>query len=244
MSRYVKGAVSLVVFFSIFGFQWTTVVVKKAGPSIPADTIEVIGVGTQGNADGANITPTIHASSTTGDLMIVIVHQRDRVATSVSGWTLKDTTAVSATSKMGIWWKIHDGDEANPTVTHASGSSICGYVLTLRGADATAPFDTLQPYTNQNSDPGPNTFTTAQLTTLTDTTAVFHIGGCEDNNTWDSQTGKCATLVVTYANASGTDNSIYICYGKQLAAGATGTSAITQNAWDNGQSTHFAIRND
>jgi len=101
-------------------------------------------------------------------------------------------------------------------------------------------------YVNQNSDPGPNTYTTTQITTNHDTSAVFHIGGSEDNNLWSGQTGKCAQLVATYANGSGTDNSIYICYGKQIAAGATGTSAITQGSlgWDNGQSTHFAIKND
>ena len=222
-------------------------IMRRAGRVVsgpPDPSIAKIGVGTVGNADGADITPTIPAAATTGDLMMVLVHQRDRVASSVTGWTLLDTEATSATNKLGIWYKFHDGTEANPTVTHGAGSSICGYVAVFRNVEADDPIDTLGPYVDQSTDPGPNTFVQTQTTTQTDSTMVIHLGGAEDNNAWESQTGKCDSLLATYSNGSGTDNSIYICWGRQAAAGATGTSSITQGSlgWDNGISVHFALK--
>jgi hypothetical protein len=132
-------------------------------------------------------------------------------------------------------------------VTHTSGGPIIAEIVTVRNAPTTGdPFDVVGSINVQDTDPGPNTYTTASVTVRTDTVMIFHVGGSEDNNSWETPTGAADTLLMYEQNTAGSDNSLFICYGTQDAEGASGTSALTQAqfGWDNGASLHFAIRNE
>ena len=92
-----------------------------------------------------NITPTIHASAATGDMMLCRIGTKPYNGTNTmpAGWvslgTFADGTVGAGNGvgsmKVEVFWKEHDGSEANPLVTNATNNvSGAGITVYRKGA--------------------------------------------------------------------------------------------------------------
>jgi hypothetical protein len=104
-----------------------------------------VAVGTSGSANNANVTPTLPAGHTTGDVLFVAAMVRHATATlSVSGYTqvaLIPHASASAVT-VGLWRKTDGGAESNPTVAvsgGAAGADVIASCCAFRGMDTTTP---------------------------------------------------------------------------------------------------------
>lgn len=117
------------------------------------------------NATQDYITPTIHASATTGDFMIALVMSSENTAARLwdddggggNGWTLHEQNRTTSGRDMetAIYWKIHDGSESNPTFTIGGGTNepIVGCLLVFRGVDSIDPFKEVWNFQVSTPDP-------------------------------------------------------------------------------------------
>ena len=106
-------------------------------------------VGTDGYvAAVGSVTPTIHASAATGDMMLCRIGSKPYNGTNgmPAGWTSLGTFADGTVGSGGgtgsvlveVFWKEHDGSETDPTVTNASSTvSVASIFVWRKGATET-----------------------------------------------------------------------------------------------------------
>ena len=106
-------------------------------------------VGTDGYvAAVGSVTPTIHASAATGDMMLCRIGSKPYNGTNgmPAGWTSLGTFADGTVDSGGgtgsvlveVFWKEHDGSETDPTVTNASSTvSVASIFVWRKGATET-----------------------------------------------------------------------------------------------------------
>jgi hypothetical protein len=99
-------------------------------------TITFVNAGTAAHAANASVVPTVPASSTTGDLLLILAATRSSgqgTPVAPAGYT----TLVDA-ANVKLFGKIHDGSEPNPTVTFAGAGdatmSVSAQMATFRNA--------------------------------------------------------------------------------------------------------------
>lgn len=109
--------------------------------SISTTAATFVGVGTVAHANNASVTPTIHASSATNDLMLIFAAIRNSgagVPDTPSGWTR--LPVFLAADNCQLFAKVHDGSESDPTVTFTGGvanADTSAQIITLRGTPTT-----------------------------------------------------------------------------------------------------------
>lgn len=95
-----------------------------------------VGAGTAAHADNGSVSPSIHASSATGDLILVLVAIRStNVGVSIDA--LADYETVYNHINLALFAKIHDGSEASPAITFtggAVGDTTSAHCATFRSA--------------------------------------------------------------------------------------------------------------
>lgn len=116
-----------------------------------------------GSSNVANtyaVTGTIPTGSTTGDLMIALCSAGGNFGTAdwaddgggSNGWTriVTNFTATGRDEISGIFYKIHDGSESDPTftLTDTDNDAVVVIMATFRGVDTSTPFDVT--YNNTN----------------------------------------------------------------------------------------------
>ena len=128
-------------------------------------TPSYIGGYSTNNASATAITLNIHASATTGDLMIATVMSSENTNARLwdddggggNGWTLHSQNRSTGGRDMetAIYWKFHDGSESNPTFTIGGTSEPnVGALLVYRDADTINPFREIR-YSFQQDTPNP-----------------------------------------------------------------------------------------
>ncbi len=113
-----------------------------------AVSIKLTGLATSGTG---NLTPAIPAGAVAGDMMLCIIGTKpyNGVNTMPTGWlslgSATDGTVAAGVDtgsmKAEIFWKEHDGSEANPTVTNASNNVSAARILVYQ-KDAAASWVT------------------------------------------------------------------------------------------------------
>jgi MSHA biogenesis protein MshQ len=106
-------------------------------------SIFLVGTGAKATAGSGNVTPTLPAGWTQNDLLLCLTESYDNVAPTVAtaGWTRIYNRTAGSNHSASAFYKLAGAAEANPTVTHAGGSSIVAVCSAFRGVDTTTPFD-------------------------------------------------------------------------------------------------------
>jgi hypothetical protein len=155
------------------------------------------------SASDVSISATLGSAPTSGDLLVavVVVSQASNPAFDTPvGWTRPFTPVRGA-----VFWKVSDGTEQTLTVNLAAGQTakqLRMWVVELRGADTTSPFD----------QSGSGTFTST-VTSVTPTTgggtaqadewAIAMVGHNGDNGDGESATNGFTLLTAGYSRDVG-----------------------------------------
>lgn len=155
-------------------------------------TITSIGTGTAANAtNGGSITPTRHASTTTGDLVVVMVGQKNSpdyttIAESGATYTRLIGFNGSSGSSLTLWGKIMTASESDPAFSSSdttAGRTLIGQAHTFRGTLDTVTG--IVAHSATGSGATASGITTPALTITTDNTLVIAAGIRE--NQWAAE---------------------------------------------------------
>jgi hypothetical protein len=191
-----------------------------------------------------DMTPGVPGSIANNDILVVFVHTRDNVDSTMPGdWTALVSGNGNATNRIEAYWKRTSGSESAPTVTHTAGDSSIAVMHAYRGClSSGSPWDTLGTVQSNAGSP----ISTTAITTGTNGDIILHVFGSQDNNAWGTYTGIPTSIGSTHANSTGTDNSLGITYGQQASSGSTGTAGATQSTLgpDAGASVLVSMKQD
>jgi hypothetical protein len=184
-----------------------------------ANTASFVATGAAAHAANAAVSPTIPTGSTTGDLMLVLA------ATRSSGQgvptTPTDYTTLLDAANVKLFGKIHDGSEANPSVsftgTGGATMSVSAQMATFRNAqlaivDATGVLNA----TAQN-------IAIPDLTITTDNAVVLTFAWKQDD--WTSVTSSFGTLMAASSTTLGDDQGI--CWARQIQSARSNVTAAS-----------------
>lgn len=145
--------------------------------------ITSVGTGTaQNNTNGSSITPTRHASTTIGDLVVVLVGQKNStdyttIAESGATYTRLAGLQGSSGSTLTLWGKIMTASESDPTFTSSdttAGRTLIGQAHTFRGTLDTV--SGIVAHSATGSGAAATAITSPALTVTTDNTVVVACG--------------------------------------------------------------------
>lgn len=208
---------------------------KAAATFVAAGTARMVGSG--------NMTSVgIPAGIQNNDILIVVVHSRDNVnSTMPTDWTQKVEGNGNTTNRLEVWWKRTSGTESAPTVTHIGGNSAIARMYAFRGVITSGdPFDVVGIVQNNSGSP----ISTAAIITTINGDMILHLFGSQDDNNWGSFTGIAINDTGVQMNTAGNDDSLDLTYGVQINAGSTGLAGATQTARgpDAGVSVQVALK--
>lgn len=200
-------------------------------------SITYVGAGTAAHGNNVSVTPTLHASSTTGDLLLVFDGERGTSATcadSLAEYTqLGSVTAASHTAT--VLARAHDGSEGDPQINITAGTvtshsavavTIRGAVTTLTGSPAACLDGAIQTQSNGGSD---LTIEYPALTVTNDNCIVFLFVKLNDDlNGGSFDTPAGFTPIGPWDTTLGADHAFQIYY--QIQTTATNISAGTVTA--------------
>lgn len=145
--------------------------------------ITSVGTGTAANAtDGGSITPTRHASTTTGDLVIALVGQKNSTnytTISEGGSTYTRLLGLNGSSgnTLTLWGKIMTASESDPAFSSTdttAGRTLIGQTHTFRGTLNTV--SGIVAHSATGSGAAAAAITSPALTVTTDNTVVVACG--------------------------------------------------------------------
>jgi hypothetical protein len=193
----------------------------------------VVGFGTPSGSSG-DATPTVHASSTAGDdLWLCIEANGNQNPSSVTGYTLVDSSAGAGSGGTGVsvWHRKFTGSGDNPTVGDV-GNHLYAVILTTRGGDATTPVDVSVDNREEVADTSGSA--TGLVTTVDDTLVVVVASTAADSTApaWSSWTNaSLSDFSSTSAFEGGTDagggGGLGINHGGKAAAGTVSATTMT-----------------
>jgi len=203
-----------------------------------------IGGGTAMHADGASVTPTIHASSVQNDLMLLIAACRNSGTgrpITPSGWERLEIFARA--DNVQVFARVHSGTESAPTVEFANvsaGVTCSARVFTLRGVQPQVI--TASTLLNASAQ---NIAYPAHTATLRANLSVFVLGWKQDD--WTS----VATLAgmseaAEISTTTGDDQALVLDFVLQTTPAnvAAGSFVVTGGAAAISRSATFALAGD
>lgn len=192
-------------------------------PIVATDIADVaitsVGSGAAAHANNTSVTPAIHASSATGDLMILVAAIRSTTANpdTPSGWTL----SINA-GNLRIFSKLHDGSESDPTVTFTGGvagdttsAAITTFRNTVSDVDSVFLDEFIKSYTNPSAQ---NVALPGLPEPPYDGCVVLYVGWKQDD--WTSAGTLGGANRVDAPTTTGNDQAIVIDYTIQTTADA------------------------
>jgi hypothetical protein len=214
-------------------------------PLTAGATITYIGAGATDNDTNDNaITPTAHASTTSGDLILFVWHRGHDAAdggaltagTAVTGYTnIEFLQNAATTGELSVYCRIATGSDAisavPPDGTDATGDMHIGQTLTFRGTLNTCTG--IVAHTNETTNTAQNgTLTNPALTITTDNTllAVF---GSKKGVAWSTGIDVLTTdsfgwaEVIDFSTLSGEDGSLGADYVIQTTAANLSAGSFT-----------------
>jgi len=192
-------------------------------------TIELVGVGALDSDIGvtANVTPTLHASTTEGHLILVCVagsHDGtgDEVVDALSGYELLGSS-LNTREQAYLFGKIAGASESDPNVTttnYDADAPFIGQCATFSGtldeiASILAHSITLE------SVQGLQDIALPALTVTTDNTLIIALGYKRENigtSALSDQTGVSWTEIIEIGSSAGSDISLVVNFGVQTTA--------------------------
>ena len=207
------------------------------------------------NVSGSqNTSVPIHASTTTGDYMLLFAwNRRDVPLTGPgSGWVEVfnefGTPGDPAGQTIGIFEKFHDGSEAEPTITWGTGAGPRNaFILSYRGVDPSDPIDQMPAGLSANASQA-NIGPIAGFTPSSTVGAVIVFGGRSDD--WTSVatlTGESLTWaeIVEEDSTAGNDGGFVLDHALDWTSGAIAakTFVVTGGAANLGAGLMFGLNN-
>src|SRR3989344_120626 len=241
--REVKFLLIFVILASWIFSGWPRIFNFPNAIPVAQVTVTFVNAGTAATANSGDVLPGIPSGIANNDILILVVHSRDNVDSSVSGWTEKLAGNDGTTNRLEIFWKRTTGSESAPTVSHSAGSAIIGRIYAFRGVtDSGDPFNVAGSVQSNSGSP----ISTAAVVTTENNAMVLHVFGSQDDNTWGSFTGTPTNDggQTAFNGPGSNDSSMGLTYGALVIAGSTGIAGASQtvNEPDAGASVQMALR--
>lgn len=200
--------------------------------AVVSKTVSFVGANAGVSGNNASLSPTIHASATTGDLMLICAGIRTGAPATPAGWTL-----INDAGNAKLFGKMHSGSESTPTVTFsggAAGDDTIAQLAVFRGIDLT----TTRTGTNTSNASAQNItytgFTSPVGASLAimygfkndDWTSVATLGSAQEIGETVSTVGNDAGLVWDYIINQGTFTKVatgFVVTGGAAATAVSGT---------------------
>jgi hypothetical protein len=201
-------------------------VVAVSGISTTAATYVAAGAGS--HADNAAVTPAMYAGATTGDLICVVGRIRGTTG------ALADPTGYTLMKQIGrlyLWAKVHDGSEADPTLTPslgAAGDTVSGFTFGLRGMPTTLTDLTdiiVPPAPSQSNSSAQNIAYGGIYPKHQEGCVILLIAGKSDD--WTSAAVTGLTEIGEPDTTTGNDQGLYAAYSIQTTPAVVAESSIT-----------------
>ena len=140
--------------------------------------ITFVNAGSVAKAASGNVTPALPASWAAGDVFICLVAARDNVnCTLPAGWTAFDAGTNNGTGlRTGAWYRVAQGGDAAPLVTHTAGSYISSVVVAYRGCFPGGEIDVTGTVSVNGAS---TTLTFGSVTTVHANTQVIELAGVQ-----------------------------------------------------------------
>ncbi|MFC1809378.1 beta strand repeat-containing protein [Candidatus Omnitrophota bacterium] len=208
---------------------------------LASGTITFVGAGTAANVASGNVANVgIPAGIADGDVLIVVLHSRDNVDSTMAGDWTPIVSGNGTNNRLEMWWKRTSdaASETAPTITHTGGDSSIAMMFAFRDCIASgSPIDATGAVEAWNL----STISTTAITTNVDNSMILHAFGSQDDNTWGTYTGTPTNEGGQDNNILGNQNCMGLAYGLLANAGSTGAAGATQSAKDRGVSVQVAL---
>lgn len=194
-------------------------------------------------ASSSSIVLTKPTGLAVGDLMIVHIGVGSGTVTTLAGWTLVNTTTLTAeTTKSYVFSKIADSTDvaaSNFTFSYSGTLTGAGAILRIDGHSAGAPVYTSA--SDDDTNATPPTFTNT-VTPVATNSALLMLGVAQQVDSATTISGYAVvtstptfTEVYDFTNSGGTGSSFLLCgaYGIRTAVTATGNSTWNYSAGTN-----------
>ena len=185
-----------------------------------------VNAGAASHADNASVTPSLPASVTAGDLLLVVAAIRSSGTGNPNAPT--DYTHMAGWHNLRLYGKIHDGSESNPTVTFSGGSAgdtTSAAMLALRGT-VSDPAEAIIDWADWLNPSGQNIAYPPLPAPYWDGCILLAIGWKQDDWTGVAQLVDW-TEAIDASSTTGSDQGIVCDYQIQTTATAITSGSFT-----------------
>ena len=156
------------------------------------------------DSNGTNLSIDVPPGFAENDLLIaVLVTDADEAHATPSGWTQIDTGTGDGRVTLTVWWKLASSSEPSSyNFTWGSGERAYGWIMRFTGHDTANPIHTFATDSGSSSNAPP----TPAVTTTVDNCMILRIGGFDDDDITEDDTGLAGHTSITM-DESGTSMS-------------------------------------
>jgi hypothetical protein len=186
------------------------------------------------------VTPTIHADAVLNDIMIMFAESANEAVATPTGWAIvtnspqgTGTAGGTAATRLSVFWKRHDGSEANPTVADP-GNHVGARILGVRGCPTTGdPWNITSGSVRTTASTAVSI--TGPTTTVANTLVLVGVANATDatasqiaTNSWScTAIPDLAGTGIGDNTTNGNGGGFNVAAGTKATAGAIGTITAT-----------------